>query len=203
MKRILSGVVLFLLPMTLLVFILGKAISFIQKLILPIKMYLPFQRVLGIGMLTFISLVLIILICLIAGTLSEKKLFKSLIVKIEDNLLVFIPGYSMLKSRASDAISDADNKWRSVLVSENNDWKLGIEVDRQTGGYSTIFFPGPPDPRSGIIKLVHESKLKHLNIPVSKMVRTIRKYGEGSACWVNGETHNQENNLDQSVKVIE
>jgi uncharacterized membrane protein len=92
-KRVLNGIILFLLPVLLLLFILGKAISIVQKLILPIKKYLPAERVFGVGLLTLISLLLILIICYLAGMLIEQKRVKWLITKLEDKILVFIPGY--------------------------------------------------------------------------------------------------------------
>jgi len=184
-KRILHGIIFFLLPLILLLFVLGKAIDIVQKLILPIKKHLPAEQVLGVGMITLISILLILVICYIAGILAESRRIKSLIAKLEDNVLVFIPGYSMLKAQAGDAISEGDDKWQAVLMGEDNDWKMGIEVDRQPDGYCTVFFPEPPDAKSGAMKLVHASTLKKLDMPVSKLIKIIRKYGEGAATLMN------------------
>src|SRR4051812_19964120 len=93
LKRILSGVIFFLLPIILLVFVFRKAVSLVQVLILPLKNYLPAERVIGIGLYTLVSLFVILIFCYIAGILSERKLVKILIGKVEENLLVYIPGY--------------------------------------------------------------------------------------------------------------
>jgi hypothetical protein len=66
------------------------------------------------------------------------------------------------------------------MIAEDDEWKFGIEVDRQPDGYSTIFFPEPPDAKSGEMKLIHESKLRRINLPVSKLVNVIRNYGRGA-----------------------
>src|SRR5688572_2309347 len=100
-KRVLNGIILFLLPVFLLFFILGKAITLVQKLIHPIKEHLPAERVFGVGLLTLISLVLILLICYLAGMLIERKRVKWLIAKLEDKILVFIPGYSMIDRKST------------------------------------------------------------------------------------------------------
>lgn len=139
LKRILSGVIFFLLPIILLVFILGKAISIVQKLLHPLNALLPEERVLGIGLFTLISLILILVICYIAGILSEGKRVKYFIAKLENNVLIFIPGYSFMKTRAGGAINKSEDHWRVVLVNEDNTWKPGIEIEQQPGGYSTIF----------------------------------------------------------------
>ena len=182
-KRVLNGIILFLLPVLLLLFILGKAISIVQKLILPIKKYLPAERVFGVGLLTLISLVLILLICYLAGMLIEQKKVKWLIAKLEDKILVFIPGYSMIKAQTNEMVSEAVANWQPVLIGEDGDWKMGVLVDQQPDGLCMIFFPEPPDAKSGEMKLVHESKLKKLDMPVSKMIRIIRKYGKSEGAF--------------------
>jgi uncharacterized membrane protein len=182
-KRVLNGIILFLLPVFLLLFILGKAISIVQKLILPIKKYLPAERVFGVGLLTLISLVLILFICYVAGMLIEQKRVKWLIAKLEDNILVFIPGYSMIKAQTSEIVSEAAAHWQPVLIGEDGDWKMGVLVDQQPDGLCMIFFPEPPDAKQGEMKLVHESKLKKLDMPVNKMIRIIRKYGRSEGAF--------------------
>jgi uncharacterized membrane protein len=175
------------LPVLLLLFILGKAISIVQKLILPIKKYLPAERVFGVGLLTLISLVLILLICYLAGMLIEQKRVKWLITKLEDKILVFIPGYSMIKAQTNEMVSEAVANWQPVLIGEDGDWKMGVLVDQQPDGLCMIFFPEPPDAKSGEMKLVHESKLKKLDMPVSKMIRIIRKYGKNEGAFSKDE----------------
>lgn len=186
-KRVLNGIILFLLPVFLLLFILGKAISIVQKLILPIKKYLPAERVFGVGLLTLISLVVILLICYLAGMLIERKRVKRLITKLEDKVLVFIPGYSMIKAQTSEMVSEAVAHWQPVLIGEDGDWKMGVLVDRQPDGLCMIFFPEPPDAKQGEMKLVHESKLKKLDMPVNKMIRIIRKYGKSEGAFFSKE----------------
>ena len=52
--------------------------------------------------------------------------------------------------------------------------------------------------RSGMLKLVHESNLRQINIPVSTLVKMVRKYGEGSAYLVD----DKEENTNQSKPII-
>lgn len=179
-QRIAKGIILFLVPIMLLLFFIEKAVMLVHKMILPIKPYLPAEKLLGIGLLSLISLLIILLACYIAGILAERKSIASFIKYLEDNLLVLLPGYAMMKSRASEAIGDGDEEWKAVLVGEDDDWKIGIEVDKQPGGYSMIFFPEPPDAKSGEMKLVHETKCKNLQMPVSKIIHIIRTYGNGA-----------------------
>jgi uncharacterized membrane protein len=178
-KRILKGIVFFLVPLIVFIFILQKAMDLLRKLILPIEEHLPVKRIMGIGMITLICIIIIALICFLAGLLVERKAIKSLIGKLEDNVLLFIPGYSMLRAQTNDMFHEPDSKWQTVLFGESEDWRIGIEVSRQPDGYCTVFFPEPPDGKAGELRLVHESKLKKMDMPVNKLIRIIRKYGEG------------------------
>jgi len=179
-KRIGKGIVLFLFPIMILVFIFEKAISIAQSIIQPIKSNLPDERIFGIGMFSLLSLLLILVVCYFAGVLSENKKVKSLFVFIEDNLLVFIPGYTMIKSEASETIKDGDDDWKVVMINEDDDLIFGIEVEKRPNGYSMIFFPEPPDAKSGEMKLMPESKLKRIDLSVNKLVKIIRNYGHDS-----------------------
>src|SRR5215204_504189 len=94
MKQILSGIIFLLLPVTIMIIIFGKAISIVRMLILPIKKILPVERVFGIGLITIISILLILFACFLAGAMVENKMVRAAIKKLEDHFLVFIPGYS-------------------------------------------------------------------------------------------------------------
>jgi uncharacterized membrane protein len=180
MKRIVKGMVLFLLPVVLVILIVEKAIMVIRALIQPLRGILPEDGIFGIGMITLVSVGLIILICYIAGRHAEKKNLKSILPFLEDNLLVFIPGYTLIKSSAGETLGDQDVEWKAVMIEDENAWKYGIEVDRSKG-LSTIFFPEPPDAKSGELKVLPSTEVKKLNIPASTLIAIIRKYGHGAS----------------------
>jgi uncharacterized membrane protein len=176
-----KGIILFLVPLFVLLFILKKVFDIVHHIMLPIKKHLPAEHIFGIGTLTIISLFVILLVCYMAGTLVQKKRVKSFITSLEDNVLAFIPGYSFIKAQGNDMIGDADSHWKTVLIEENGEMKMGIAVDKHEDGYCMVFFPEPPDGKQGEMKLMHESKLKNMNMPISNLMKIMRKYGEGAA----------------------
>lgn len=181
LDRILKGIILFLLPLTVLTYLLKKAIDSIAMVIDPLKDHLPDKRIFGIGMITVISIFLILLVCYVFGVLLEKSRTRVYLDKVDDLLSAIIPGYAMMKSRASDAIGSKDKEWRVVLMGEEDDWKMGIEVGKQEGDYSVVFFPEPPDAKAGEVKLIHRSKLRHSDLSVNQLMLIIKKYGVGAA----------------------
>lgn len=179
-SRILRGVTLVLLPLGLVVYVLYEATVLVQQWLLPWESHLPAGKILGFGMLTLISLGLILLTCYLVGVLTENPKLKPLFTFIENNLLVYIPGYTILKSSTQEAMG-GDDAGKAVLVADGETWKLGVEIDRQENGFCTVFFPDPPDGKSGEVLLMPESKLKRLNIPISKLMLMVRNYGKGGA----------------------
>jgi uncharacterized membrane protein len=176
-NKIGKGLVQFLLPVTILLYIFEKVFTLIQGFIEPIKSHLPKERIFGIGMFTLITILIVLLVCYIAGVLSTNKNVKSFLAFIDDNVLVFIPGYALLKTEANENIKNTDNKWKVVVINDDGDLKYGIEVNKRSDGYSLLFFPEPPDAKSGEMKMVLESKFKRIDLPVSKLSKIIRNYG--------------------------
>jgi uncharacterized membrane protein len=178
LNRVLKGILLFMVPVILLVFVFEKAVNIVQKLISPIREILPDERIFGIGIITLISLFCTLLICYVFGFLAERKKIKVFLNALDEGFSLIIPGYTMMKSRANEAIGVEEKNWNSVLIGEDGDWKIGIEVSKRNDGLSMVFFPEPPDAKSGELKLIHQSKLKPLDMPVSKIMTIIRKYGK-------------------------
>lgn len=181
---VLKGLLLFMLPLIMVVFILEKAFSIIQKLIHPIESHLPQEGIFGIGMLSLLSIVILFFITLLAGVWIEKKKVKTIIPFLEDKLLVLIPGYTLLKSRVNEVIGDLDSKCKSVLVGENDQWKFGIEIERNENGYSMVFFPDPPDAKSGELKMIKSDSIKIIDVPMSSLTNLIKKYGLGATSLI-------------------
>lgn len=177
-KRISKGIILFIVPLVVLVFILEKAVLLIRGLLSPIKDLLPEERIFGIGMLTLVSILVLLVVCYGFGYLTEKKRVKTILGKIDDGISLVIPGYAMMKNQASDVIGTNDGEWKPVLMGEDGDWRIGIEVEKRGDGLSMVFFPEPPDGKSGELKLIQHSKLKPLDMPVSKILGIIKKYGK-------------------------
>lgn len=181
---VLKGLLLFMLPLILVVIILEKAFSIIQKLIHPITTHLPQEGIFGAGMLPLLAIVILFFITLIAGVWIEKKKVKTIIPFLEDKLLVLIPGYTLLKSRVNEVFGDLDSKCKSVLVGENDQWKFGIEIERNENGYSMVFFPDPPDAKSGELKMIKSDSIKILEVSMSSLSTVIKKYGLGSTSLI-------------------
>ncbi len=138
-RIILKGIALVLLPVFLVVYVFYKATDLVQNWILPLESHLPAGKFMGIGWLSLLSLAIILLVCYLAGVLTENERLKPLFSFIENNLLVNIPGYTIMKSSTLEALGGEDKNRKAVVVGDEDEWKLGIEIDRQPDGQYDIF----------------------------------------------------------------
>lgn len=183
LNRIGKGLLLFLFPIMVLVFIFEKAIVWAQDVLQPLKAHIPDGRILGVGLFTLLSLLLIVSLCYIAGMVYEKRRVRKTLTFLEDNVLAFIPGYRMMQSAAKQTLQETDELWKVVIVSENEDLRLAIEIEECSDGYSMLFFPEPPDAKSGEMRLLPASKFKRTDIPVTRLIKLVRNYGRGAAAF--------------------
>ncbi|TPV35613.1 hypothetical protein FJ651_01500 [Paucihalobacter ruber] len=181
---IIKGILFFLLPIIILFIVIEKALIIIRKLIAPIKSHIPEDGIFGIGMVSLLSILLLLSISFIAGIWAENKKNKTIMPKLEEILSSFIPGYALIKTQTNEVFGDTNKNWKSVIVGDNGEYKLGIEIERNDNGYSTVFFPDPADTKSGELKIIQSSKIKILDLSINKLSALIRKYGLGSASFI-------------------
>lgn len=182
---IVKGTLFFLLPIILLIFVAEKAFIIIRGLLHPIKSHIPEDGFFGIGLVSLLSVLLLLVISLIAGIWAEKKKNKTIMPKLEELLANFIPGYALIKTQTNEVFGDAPKNWKSILVVDNDDYKIGIEIERNENGYSTVFFPDPADTKSGELKIIPSNKVKVLDLNINKLSALIKKYGLGSTSLIN------------------
>src|SRR5678815_3505816 len=91
-----AGGMLFLIPVGAIIFILAKTINFLYNLARPITARLPFKNVAGIGVNTLVSIILLLLICFLAGIFMRTNLARKMTQWLEDRVLVYVPGYSYI-----------------------------------------------------------------------------------------------------------
>src|SRR5262245_59764031 len=97
-----AGGIVFLIPVGVIIFIRAKTIDFLYRLSRPITVRLPFKNVAGVGVNTIMSIILLLLICFLAGVFMKTKLAKKIIQWLEDHVLIFVPGYSYIRARSTD-----------------------------------------------------------------------------------------------------
>jgi uncharacterized membrane protein len=177
-----AGGVLFLLPVVLIGIILAKAYVILNTVSSPLSRRLP-NDILGFDGHVLISLILLVLICFFSGLLFRTKTVKRWIKILEDKVLVFLPGYVLMKSMTSETIGKTkDATLKPALIKDGEEWGLGFLVE-EGKVMSTVFRPDAPRHDAGEIKLVPKESVKKLDIPLNVFSKSIKNYGKGAQSW--------------------
>lgn len=183
-RTTITGGVLFLLPLVLLIIIFGKALNILHKLSAPISEKLP-TIIFGLDGSNLVAIVLLFLICFVSGLLFRSALVKSLIKKLEDDLLIHIPGYLLIKSITAGTIGEeSEDDMVPILIHEDESWNLAFLVEKGEK-FSTVFIPDAPRHDAGEVKIIPTDRIKKLDISAHKFTQCINAYGKGAINWIN------------------
>jgi len=179
LNKILNGLILFLFPLVLIIFVIEKAIELMRVIIQPIKHIFPEQKIFGIGLITLTIFIFLIFLCYLVGSIANHKKVQPIVNTLDEVLSTLIPTYHIIKKRTDKNMTFNEQDWKSILVAENNDWVIAFEIEQQSEKYSIVYFPNLPDSKKGKLKIIENSKIKYLNISVSELQNSIKKYGKG------------------------
>jgi uncharacterized membrane protein len=181
MRTTVLGGVLFLFPIVFVVAILGKALEVTNKLSAPLAGLLPIDSIGGLAVAKLLALVILVLICFLAGLAARTPLAKQFVKSLETNVLGRIPAYTLLKSKAESVLRPEDiGGMCPVLGRFDDSWQLAFEIERMAGGKVVVFLPGAPDPWSGSVCVMTEDRITPLDLTLKSAADILKRLGKGS-----------------------
>src|SRR5437762_12956361 len=92
-RATIAGGLLFLMPLMVIIFVISKVFGLLRVLAKPLAAALPFTQLAGVGVITLITIILLLLVCFVAGIFMNTKLAHRIVKWLEERVLVYIPGY--------------------------------------------------------------------------------------------------------------
>jgi uncharacterized membrane protein len=180
-KTTLIGGALFLLPLIVTLFLVGKAFKFMARVLTPLAAALPVPGVAGFLVADLLAILALVLVCFAAGLIARTGVGRWLGGSAENLILKKIPGFTLLKSmtRGEENLG-TDGEVGVVLFETEGGHALGFAVETHASGTVTVFVPSAPTPTAGAILYLPEDKVKRLDIPVKSAVKCIMQLGVGS-----------------------
>ena len=179
-KTTVMGGLLFLVPVVFLVFILSEAMDYMLVIAEPMAEWIPVDTVGGVALANLIAIVAMILICFIAGLVGRNAAASSLVKKLESKVLMKIPGYTLIKGVKGGLDKNATHSFKPVVLTLGTAERIGFEVQKLPDGRSMIFFPGVPDPFSGITQILPADQVTYLDVPIADAMALSENYGFGT-----------------------
>jgi len=179
-KSTVLGGILFLVPLIVLVAVLGKAYEVMLRVAGPVLDMIPAVSVLGVALINIVTILLIILVCFVAGLVAKGRLFKGFVDRIDDKLTILLPGYAYLKSFTAAVDKDSKNPLQPVLVRQDDMSLFGFYVEPASTGHSVVYMPSAPDTTSGSVAIVEDSRITPLDANFIDTISSLRRFGLGS-----------------------
>lgn len=180
LKDAVLGGVVFLIPLTVVAVVMGKAINLVQVISIPISEALPLTTVFGVALENLVAVVLIIVACALAGMLARSVVGRSLYSWLDAQLLQRVPGYAYLKSMASGLTHEQQKILKPVLVRFDDQSQIAFEVERTPEGDVVIFLPDAPEAKSGSVSMVTTDRVEPLNVEFNAIVKSLNAMGRGT-----------------------
>jgi uncharacterized membrane protein len=189
LKTTVTGGLIFLLPLAVLGYILGKLVTTAQKLAEPISDKLPVSSFAGVSATIIIAVAGLILISFLAGLLAKTRIAQQTMKELETHLLGRVPAYGLIKSLGSDIVSpEQEAERRVVLVRFDDCWQLAILIDAAIEeNHTVVFVPDSPTPQSGSVMIVETSRVHETDIPLRKAMSTLAVRGMGLQDVLHGQ----------------
>ncbi len=181
-KTTFLGGLVFLVPFVIFVVIVGKAYHIMMLVAKPMSDWIPIDEVGGIALANVLALLAIVLSCFLFGLLARsapaKKVYRSL-----DTTLSSVPGYAFVKGFA-DSMSRSEEQAKSfipVIARFDDNAQISFEIERTPEGSVVVYLPGAPNPWSGTVVYLDQSRVEKLDMSVSDAIKSIQALGRGSA----------------------
>ncbi|MCJ1959160.1 DUF502 domain-containing protein [Novosphingobium mangrovi (ex Hu et al. 2023)] len=159
-KSTVIGGAFFLVPLVVIAVIIGKALGFMRKLAMLFSGIFEIDSVNDVLFLDILSVIVLVLVCYLAGLVARTRAAVRLVQWLEEGLLNKIPLYLFFKSLAGGGPShEADHTLIPVWVRLDDFSQLAFETKRQEDGQVVVFFPGAPNPWSGALGLADPERV--------------------------------------------
>lgn len=180
LKATVLGGIVFLVPIVVTVLVLGKALQLSVRIAGPMARVLPIDSVAGIALADFVGLLLIMILCFLAGLAARSAVARNIVRRAEDRLLWNIPGYTLIKGITEGLGATRESATlQPVLAKLDDAAQIAFEIERLPDGRVVVFVPGTPDLWSGDVMLMVEERVELLPTTAVAVAQTLRRYGRG------------------------
>jgi hypothetical protein len=101
--------------------------------------------------------------------------------RIENSLLVKIPGYILLRSLTRQLAGESqENVWKPALAEIEDALVPAFIIEEFDDGRYTIFVPSSPSPFTGAVYILGRERVHVLDASLAQTVQAVSRWGSGS-----------------------
>lgn len=162
----------------IIVLLFGKALSTVK----PVAEALREKVALEFPFLALIiSILILLLICFLAGWVAGKGIDKAMVNWLENNLLDLFPGYQLMKSTMETKVGNVTEKEFPVVLIPGDGWQIGFLVEALQNDEVVVFIPSAPNVWEGSLAIFEKSQLRETKLKQADVLALMKKLGVGTA----------------------
>lgn len=188
LKKVLLRGVFFIIPLGILIFVFLQIYKVAIGVADIVDGIIPIETVAGIGIANLLALLIIILLCIIAGLLSYVSVINERVSTLDTILANNVPGYLLVKGALGAGSDDpyVQDSLKPVMINMENFHRIGFETDRGNG-FVVVYFPNEPSVITGHSVVVAEERVRILEIPPRQVLGLLQVHGAGLASFLAAE----------------
>jgi uncharacterized membrane protein len=178
------------LPLAIVLMILGYLLKLASTVAKPLADRLEVQGwgdVAGIGLVTVLSVLVLVVVAFGAGLVARTYLGARLTRRFEKSALGRLPHYQMLKSMAEGLVQlESAPGIKPALINIEDAWQMGYLLEPLENGWSSVFLPQAPTPMSGNVMYLPAGRVRPLDLTMVDAMAIIKRIGVGSGAVLRG-----------------
>ena len=179
-NHVITGFI-FLMPVLISIAVIGKFWNKLLALGQKISKVIRVDTLLGTTGDAIIAVILLLLLCVVAGFLVKLTVFKRMSDWLDEKLAAFIPGYNDLRKETEIKIGAGPNEevFETCLVHTQEHWEPAYLIDVADTGDATVFIPVAPNFTTGQVAIVPSDCFRKLKIDSKALNGYLKKLGKG------------------------
>lgn len=172
--------IFFILPVVICLFIILKIIKILTPLSQFVESRIAFHKLISFSS-TIVSISIILIIFFVGGIIETKvKGSAKLIAWMEDNILILLPGYQLMKSTAKQSIGLELSDSLKVVLVPTDGWSLGFLVEELANNEVLVYIPDSPNPNEGNLNIFQKSEIKTSTLTTKDAYVILKSTGIGT-----------------------
>ena len=174
--------IMFAIPLGAVIYLFGKVLNSLQRLVEPLANAVGVQRFLGEFALLVISVGMIMLFCFVLGLLLQRAAVLRLVGdSIEGFAVRVIPSLGLLKSMAGEKLEiQVDKAWKGILLQDEDSWVPAFLIE-ESEKWQTVFIPEAPTGEGGEVRVFARGSITFREMDLGVVRAALRVYGQGLA----------------------
>jgi len=172
-----------IMPVALSVFLLVWLFRMVTGIIRPLTTMVFAKSNIQVVFADAIVMVIILFACFFVGVAVRTRLGIFIQESLEDYILKFAPGYSIIKETVMQFLGKKKFPFSPVVLVrafDNDTLMTGFVTDEHPGGLCTVFVPTGPNVTTGFVFHLSRDNVYPLDVSADQAIRSVISCGVGS-----------------------